>query len=271
MKARDYAQLYIILISSRVRSQMQYRLSFALDVFSAFLINFTDLLALWIIMTHIPAIGGWTLGEVALLYGLVTASFGLHELIQGAFDNDVFAGYIQRGLFDQILIRPLPIVFQMLTEFFVLRRLGRIAQGILALGLGLWLSQMQWTLIKALFVPVIVGGGALFFLGISIAGCTLCFWTVQSTEVVNIFTYGGQALLSYPISIYEQWMRLFFTYALPLAFINYFPTLYLLDKSNPFGLPAFVPFLAPLVCAVMLALAWRMWQVGVKQYQSTGS
>jgi len=250
---------------------MQYRTSFMLDALGTFLINFTDLLSIWIIMNHTPLMGGWTLGEIALLYGLVTASFGLHELVQGAFDNDVFADYIQRGLFDQLLTRPLPIVFQMLTEFFPLRRLGRITQGFFALGLGVWLSHVRWTLGKVLFVPLIVLGGVVFFMAISIAGCTLCFWTVKSTEIVNIFTYGGQALLSYPMSVYQQWMRQFFTYILPMAFINYFPALYLLDKPNPFGLPSFVPFLAPLVCCAMFLLSLRLWRFGVGRYQSTGS
>lgn len=271
MGLRDYARLYLALISSRIRAQMQYRVSFALDTLGTFLINFTDLLSIWVIMMHTPTIGGWTLGEVALLYGLVTASFGLHELVQGAYDADVFSDYIQRGLFDQMLIRPAPVVFQMLTEFFPMRRLGRITQGALALGLGLGLSHLQWTLGKALFLPIVIAGGVVFFLAISIVGCTLCFWTVKSTEVVNIFTYGGQALLSYPISIYQQWMRQFFTFVLPMAFINYFPTLYLLDKPDPFNLPPFTPFLAPVVCSLVFLLSVRVWRFGVARYQSTGS
>lgn len=268
---QEYGRLYFTLILSRIRSQMQYRVSFALDTLGTFLINFTDLLAIWIVMTHTEALGGWTLGEVALLYGLVTASFGLHELLQGAFDADVFADYVQRGSFDQLLVRPLPIVFQMLTEFFPLRRLGRITQGALGLGLGLWLSGMRWTAIKAIFVPFIIMGGTVFFLAISIAGCTLCFWTVKSTEIVNIFTYGGQAALSYPLSIYEQWLQRLLTFILPMAFINYFPALYLLDKPNPFNLPAFAPFLSPLVCCGVFVLSLRIWRIGCAHYQSTGS
>jgi ABC-2 type transport system permease protein len=56
-----------------------------------------------------------------------------------------------------------------------------------------------------------------------------------------------------------------------MAFINYYPSLYLLDKPDPFGLPAWVPFLAPLVALISLRLALAAWQVGVRHYQSTGS
>jgi ABC-2 type transport system permease protein len=205
------------------------------------------------------------------LYGLSTVSFALHELFQGAFDNDVFASYIQRGMFDQMLVRPLPIVFQMITEFFVLRRFGRMAQGVLAFGLAVVLAQPHWTPIKLLYLPVVMAGGALFFLAISIAGCTVCFWTVQSTEVVNIFTYGGTTMLQYPLTIYQEWMQLFFVYVLPMAFINYFPALFFLDKPDPFGLPPCVPFLAPFICAGVFLVALRLWRFGVTRYSSTGS
>jgi len=198
-------------------------------------------------------------------------SFALHELFQSAFDNDVFAFYIQRGLFDQMLIRPLPTFFQMATEYFLLRRFGRMTQGLLAFALGVALAQPHWTFAKLFYLPVVIAGGAVFFLAISIVRCTLCFWTVQSTEVVNIFTYGGTTMLQYPLTIYQEWMQKFFVYILPMAFINYFPTLFFLDKMAPFRLPAFVPFLAPVVCIGVFLLSLRVWKFGVAHYTSTGS
>ena len=266
-----YLRLYFRLISSRIRSQMQYRLSFLLDVVGNFFGNFTDLAALMVMFTQARSLGGWSFGEIAFLYGLSSVSFALHELFQGAFDNDVFAFYIQRGLFDQMLIRPLPTFFQMATEYFLLRRFGRMTQGLLAFALGVALAQPHWTFAKLLYLPVVIAGGAVFFLAISIAGCTLCFWTVQSTEVVNIFTYGGTTMLQYPLTIYQEWMQKFFVYILPMAFINYFPTLFFLDKADPFRLPAFVPFLAPVVCIGVFLLSLRVWKFGVAHYTSTGS
>ncbi len=266
-----YIRLYFKLISSRVRSQMQYRLSFLLDIVGNFFSNFTDLAALMVMFTQARSLGGWSFGEIAFLYGLSSVSFALHELFQGAFDNDVFGSYVQRGLFDQMLIRPLPTFFQMETEYFLLRRFGRMTQGLLAFALGVALAQPHWTIAKLLYLPVVIAGGAVFFLAISIAGCTLCFWTVQSTEVVNIFTYGGTTMLQYPLDIYQQWIQRFFIYILPMSFINYFPALYFLDRPDPFGLPALAPFLAPLVCCAILLLSLCVWRFGVEHYTSTGS
>jgi len=266
-----YLRLYLRLISSRIRSQMQYRVSFLLDTAGSFMGNFMDLAALLVMFTQARSLGGWSLGEIAFLYGLSSASFALHELFQGGFDNDVFAAYVQRGTFDQMLIRPLPVPFQMFTEYFMLRRLGRMTQGVLAFVLGVALAQPHWTLAKLIYLPMVIAGGALFFLAISIAGCALCFWTVESTEVVNIFTYGGTTMLQYPLTIYQEWMQKFFVYILPMAFINYFPALYFLEKPDSFHLPPLALFLSPMVCVVVFLLSLRVWEFGVAHYTSTGS
>ena len=68
--------------------------------------------------------------------------------------------------------------------------------------------------------PVTLAGGALFFVAIFMAGATMAFWTPQTSELTNIFTYGGQFMVSYPMHVYEAWMRAFFTFVLPMAFIT---------------------------------------------------
>ena len=65
--------LYVRLVSARVRAQWQYRASFALDVVGVFLVTFLDFIAILVIFDNVPQLGGWSVQEVALLYG-ITAS-----------------------------------------------------------------------------------------------------------------------------------------------------------------------------------------------------
>jgi ABC-2 type transport system permease protein len=102
-------------------------------------------------------------------------------------------------------------------------------------------------------------------------GSTLTFWTVQPVEAVNILTYGGNELMTYPASIYPVWLQRFFTYVVPFVFLNYYPALYFLDKPDPLGLIPVAPFLAPFASAAMLAFALLFWRFGLDHYQSTGS
>jgi ABC-2 type transport system permease protein len=104
-----------------------------------------------------------------------------------------------------------------------------------------------------------------------VVGATTSFWAPQAHEAVNIFSYGGQFMTSYPMHIYQEWMLSVFTFLIPMAFINYYPSLYLLGKPDPLGLPSFMPFLSPLVAIVAFRLAIAFWRKGVGRYQSTGT
>jgi ABC-2 type transport system permease protein len=89
--------------------------------------------------------------------------------------------------------------------------------------------------------------------------------------VINILTYGGNEMMAYPMHIYRDWMRRFFTFIVPAIFLNYYPALYFLGKPDPFNLPPFAPFLAPLVGLGTLVIALAFWNFGIRHYTSTGS
>lgn len=266
---RYFVQLYFRLIGAQVRSEMQYRASFIADLVGNLLITGLDFAMVAILLVRFQEIGGWTLPEVVFLYGTSAVSFSLAELFVGTFDN--FELWVVRGDFDRVLLRPLPVIFQMLTGAFLLRRLGRLTQGAIALGVAFALLQPAWDVGRWLFFAVMLAGGALFFMAIFVVGATLSFWSPQMHEVANIFTYGGQFMTSYPMHIYEAWLRSLFTFVIPMAFINYYPALFLLRRPDPMGLPGWLPFLAPMIAAIVFQGAIALWRVGVRHYQSTGN
>jgi ABC-2 type transport system permease protein len=116
-----------------------------------------------------------------------------------------------------------------------------------------------------------VASGAAIFLGVLLLGATICFWTVQTTELTNIFTYGGREMLSWPLAIYPQSLQRIFVFIIPLAFGCYVPTCYLLGRPLPFGMPAWVAFVGPVAALVFVGVAGAIWRVGVRHYQSTGT
>lgn len=264
-----YLGLYFRLVSSRVRSQMQYRVSFVAETTGTLLVTALDFAMVVILLTRFRAIGGWTLGEVAFLYGASAVSFALAEILIGGFED--FESWVVRGEFDQLLLRPLPITFQMLTAHFATRRVGRLVQGLFALGVALALLKPAWSAGQWAFFPVMLAGGMLLFMAVFVIGATTSFWAPQAHEAVNIFSYGGQFMTSYPMHIYQQWLITLFTFLIPMAFINYYPSLYLLGKPDPLGLPAFMPFLSPVVAVIAFRLAIALWRRGVGHYQSAGT
>ncbi len=254
-----------------MRSQMQYRVPFFFDLFGTLFITLTEFAAFALVLPRFDNIGGWSLGEVALLYGTINISFGIMDMLFSGFDPDNFGQHVRLGNFDQLLLRPISITLQVFGMEFALRRIGRISIGGGILALAISLTSIQWTTAKLILLGLAISGQVAYFGGLFMIGATITFWTVESIEVVNIFTYGGTELIAYPMHIYPDWLRRFFTYVLPSIFLNYYPALYILGKPDPFGLPTFAPWLAPAAGLLILAAAVRFWRFGIAHYQSTGT
>ena len=261
--------LYRRLIRVQIQSQIVYRASFTFDLLAVGLSHFAEFGSLALVLQRFEGVGGWALIEVAFLYGMVSTAFGVMDLFFGGFDPGGFGQLVRRGSFDQLLLRPINITLQVLGSQFWLRRLGRITQGAVILGIAL--VHIRWTVSKALYLPVVFISIVLFFGGLFIIGATVTFWTIESIEVVNILTYGGSEMMSYPMHIYSQGLRRFFTYIVPAIFLSYYPVLYFLDKPDPLGMPSYAMFLSPAVGVGMMVVALAFWRFGIRHYASTGT
>jgi len=264
-----YLKLYFVLIGAILRAQMQYKVSFIMQVIAAFIVTFTDFIAIMFIFSKFDNIKGWTLWEVGLLYGMTSVSFSIAEMVARGFD--MFSRMVRLGDFDRLLLRPAGIFIQLITSEFDLRKIGRISQGLMVLIVAWVKLGIGFGLIKLIFLLAALTNGILFYMALLIAGAAICFWSVESTELPNMFTYGGVESTSYPIPIYRRWFRNILIFVIPLAFVNYFPALFILSKPDPLGLPYFMRFIFPLASAVVMIPALKFWNFGVKHYQSTGS
>jgi ABC-2 type transport system permease protein len=269
--AAYHLRLYFLLLRAQARSQSMYRMSFALDALGSALITLAEFAAFALVVPRFGSLSGWTLGEVALLYGLAETAFVLMDLVFGGFDAPNLSQHVRSGSFNTFLLRPAPLRLQIFGSDFALRRVTRVflAAGILAYGLSA--SGVVWSPEAALLLTGSVLGMIAFFGGLFVIGGTLTFWTVESVEAMNVLTYGGRTLISYPMDIYGQFLRKTFTYLLPAAFLSYFPVLHILGRPLPDGLPLLAAYLSPLVGPLMLAAAFAFWRVGVRHYGGTGT
>jgi ABC-2 type transport system permease protein len=262
-------KLYWRYVDLSLRSQMQYRASFLIKSFSHFLITGVEFLGLAALFERFNHIHGWTLPQVGLFYGIISLAFAIAEAVPRGFD--VFGRIIRAGDFDRVLLRPRSPALQILGQEFQLMRIGRFTQGLLVL---IWSARhlpIAWSPATILLLLAAIAGGACLFSGLFILQASLCFWTIESIEILNCTTYGGLEAAQFPLTIYRPWMRWFFTFIVPLATINYFPIHALLARPDPLGSSLFLQCLSPLAGVAFLLLALRIWRLGVARYQSTGS
>ncbi|MEV8404886.1 ABC transporter permease [Streptomyces niveus] len=260
---------YGLIVAMWMRSTMTYRASFAMTAFGNFAVTAFDFIAILMMFSHVDRLGGYSLPEVAFLYGAAGASFGLADLAMGSTDR--LGRRIRDGTLDTLLVRPAPVLAQVAADRFALRRLGRITQGLLVLGYALATVDIAWTPVKVAMIPMMVLSGAVIFSAVFVAGAAFQFWAQDAAEVQNSFTYGGTTLLQYPPTVFAKDLVRGVTFVVPLAFVNWLPALYVMDRDDPLGLPDWVAFLPPLVAVGFCAVAGLAWRSGLRGYRSTGS
>lgn len=266
---RNALYIYGRMVGIAIRGQMQYRWSFLLQTVGHLCATGIEFLGVWALFARFHSLSGWRLPQVALLYGMVNVAFALAEATSRGFDD--FGRTVKQGDFDRVLLRPRSTVLQLAGQDFVLRRAGRLSQGVLVLcwaASTLGLAFTPWKILLLLFAIL---GGVCFFYGLLVLQATTAFWTTESLEVFNAFTYGGVFSAQYPVTIYPGWLRRLLTAVIPLAAVNYFPAMALLGKPDPLGSSFLFQCLSPLLGITFLLIALQIWRLGVRHYCSTGS
>jgi ABC-2 type transport system permease protein len=262
-------RIYGRLVGARIRSDFQYRVSFVLFFFSQGFITVLDFVAIAIIFEQVPQLAGWSLAEVAVLYGLTGTAFSIADMLVSAVEN--VSVRIKDGTFDLLLIRPLGPLLQLVTDDFAPRRAGKLLQSVLILGLALDAAHIHWTAGRVAMVPITVLSGTVIFGAVWVLTSCVTFWLVEGREVMNAFTYGGNYMTQYPLAVYGTWLRRLLAYLVPMAFVNYFPAVYLLGRHDLLGAPTVVRFASPAIAVVLAVIAHAAWTGAIRHYRSTGS
>jgi ABC-2 type transport system permease protein len=253
----------------RLRGQMQYRASFLMQIAGNFLINIVEVAVLWALFQHFNDLGGWSLADVIFLHGLAMVMFALGDTLGNGLQ--AVPQLIREGAFDRVLVRPMSTYVQSLVNEVSLRHFGLLAQGILLLGIGMSAVDTGWNAPKLAYLPVVIISGTALFTALFTIEAIISFWTVNSVEAVNAFTYGGSDLGQYPLHIFQRGLRFLFLWIIPIGFMTYYPALYLLDREDPLGAPGVASFVAPLAALAFCAVVGVAWQIAIRHYRSTGS
>jgi ABC-2 type transport system permease protein len=267
--SRATARPHLALLRASLRAQLAYRLSFVLLTISAGLATFMDFLVVAAIFTHLPRLAGWSLPEVGLLYGIAGVAFGITDLCIGTLDS--LPQLIREGTFDVVLVRPIGTLYQVLAREFGMRRAGKVVQSGAVLAYSMAHVDVTWAPPKVAMLAAALVTAPLIFGSVWVIVITHVFWTIDTGEVANSFTYGGSFIASYPINLFAGWLRDLLAFVIPMAFVSYYPALLILGRPDPIGLPPFTPLLTPAVAAGLVVLAWVVWRTGVRHYRGTGS
>lgn len=215
-------------------------------------------------------IASWSTAEVLLLFGIGGAGLRLGMLFGDPLEPPHFSQLLRDGSFDQALTRPMsPLLFVVANDVQV-RNVGGALAGIgivvyAAAEAGLGLTPTVLVTVAGAMLGMAVLVGALLTIG-----AALTMWTVEGTEVLNSFTYGGATLAGWPLQIYSSALRAVFLWIVPVGAVVYIPTLFLLGREGVgVATDALLPAI-PLLVLAFAAIAGAAWRAGLRHHTGAG-
>jgi len=259
-----YVRLYVRLVSQYIATRMQYRFDFFISTFSMILGNLTGILSLWIIMSNMPRIAGWTFNELIFIY-----SFSLLAQcpLQICFDNIwSLRMHVNQGTFIKYYFKPINALFYYLSEMVDLKGFGQLVLAIVAFAWSSSKLGLVWTPERIVAFPLLLVGSALVISAMMLMAASGCFWVKDSFSILS-FVSSFRDHSRYPLDIYDSAFRFIFTWVLPMGFIAYYPSQFFLRDANL----SWTAYASPLFGAALFYLATRMWNRGMRVWGGTGT
>jgi ABC-2 type transport system permease protein len=259
------ARIYRRLLGAHIRAALQYEADFWLLIVAATLIQVVGLVFLSAIFARIPQLNGWTFWEVLLIYAMVSIGEGVVSLFfEGTWH---LAHRINVAELDYYVVRPYPVMLQVMGSTVGFNGIGNILTGGVMLGLALANVDIAWSVGTIALCVTLFASAIAIRLSIALATNAVSFWVPGP---FNPFAYAMHQvgdLTRYPISIYSVAVQLSIGIAIPYAFASYFPVAVLLGHGDY----AWLGMLTPLVAIYCGVAAWLIFRTGLRRYEGAGS
>lgn len=259
-----YLKIYFKIAAQDIKSKMSYRSDFIISMIGMIATNILGFVSFYIMFTKFPSVNGWNYYEMLFLYGFTLIAITPTQCL---FDNNwSLRMYVIEGDFIKYCFRPINLFFYYYSEIFDVKGLGQFAFGIGTLIYAwakLGIAVTVTGVLKLIFLAVTA---SMVYVGMqTIAACT-CFFIPNSFFVLDM-SLKLRDYAKYPITIFGPVFKFLFTFILPVAFIAYYPSMFIL---RPDDLPLLAWF-SPLMGVLFFYLGYKMFMFGTRKYDGSGS
>ncbi|MFJ6617840.1 ABC transporter permease [Kitasatospora sp. NPDC091335] len=258
-----------MLLHVALKAQLQYRGNLLVGCVGGAAFQGVGLVFIWVVSTRFGTVGGWSMAEICLLYGMRLTSHGLW-VVPG---NQLF--YldltIRTGEFDRYLVRPTGVLLQLLCRQAHLPAVGDLLTGAAILAGAVWnLDPLHSATALLYLVPALVGG-AMVEGAVQIGISALSFRTLSNRSLRSVVdnvmnTFGG-----YPLTVFPGPTRFVLTFLVPVAFVAYLPATALIGRAGDLRVPLWLVLASPCAGPLLLWLALVFWRSQAALYSSSGT
>ncbi|GAA3451996.1 ABC transporter permease [Dactylosporangium matsuzakiense] len=257
-------RLYVRLLGAHLRSLLEYEGDFWIMMAGTLVMQVVNVVFLSAIFAKVPAINGWTFWAVVAMFGMVAVAEGVGSLFfEGMWS---LSWQINQGEIDYKLVRPYPVVLQVSSTSIGIHGLTNIVTGGLMLGFAVFHLSVPWTPLRILLALVILLSAIAVKVAVNLATNSAAFWMQSPSPLFAMAVHQAGDLARFPLSVYPWALRAALGFALPFAFVSFFPVAFLLGSGQ-----AWVGLLTPLVAAYSVLVAAWIFNRGLRRYESAGN
>ena len=234
-----------------------------------FISNIAAVTGIFLLAWRFDGVGGMDKFEVLFMLGYVTVITGVYQTFFSNCNTGHISRRIGRGQLEHMLIQPLPIPVQLLTEGFIpISGSSNMISGCIIISVALKSLGIapEWWWILSFVVNVVVSISIIISLTYMFS--TAAFYAPAQAEEISTYVADSTGNLStYPLSGMSLVVQIPLITIFPAGLLGWFPSLALLGKP-PLGLPVFYPMI---VAILLFILAVKLFKKGLNYYVKTGT
>jgi ABC-2 type transport system permease protein len=255
---------------NQILRKLEYRGALLVDILFYILGYGTQFVTLYLIANKFGDIGGYNKYEVLLLYSMTILTYTVGCTLL-RYPSSHLPQKIIEGHFDQSLSKPMhPLVYEIAASFSGYFLIHDIL-GVGFLAYSLYMLNIEINFVRLVFLFTTVIGGGMIQGGFLLLFSSLSFYIIGE----NPLTYGVfvafRQLSEYPVTIFPRIIQYIITFIVPFGFIAFYPSQYLLSRSDFLMFHPIIQFLTPVIGIIVLTVACTVWSRGLNKYQSTGN
>jgi ABC-2 type transport system permease protein len=265
----DYMSLYFDFIKIKLKGMTEYPGAFWAESIAKMMGWAANLIIIYLMVFRFENVLGWSAYEVLMLYSINATSYALAGFLMfNAFGT--LSRHIQMGTFDEMLTKPMNPFFYLCFKGFSTGYIGNLISTVTAMIVCIVKLNIPMSFINIFYLVIIIAGSTLIHSGMFMLANIPVFWIVKADALLS-FRWALDEFIRYPISIYDRWIQIMLTFILPIAFVNFYPIQYFLQKDDFLGFSSTLTHLTPVIGVILFALGYMFFFVGIKNYKSTGS
>lgn len=253
-----------------MRSWFQYKVDAVLRSLAVFLREASAIIIIYFTLLKFDTLNGWDMYEMLFLNSLLYVTYGILIIFFTGLRD--FGRTVRDGSFDRYILRPRGLLFQIIfanADWFA--ALGHGGLGIVLFIFCAGRVGIVWSLGNVLYYVFAIAGGVLIQGAVFLTFASLSFYLLETGALKEILYWNMRKFAGYPLSIFHRAVQLVLIYAVPFAFVNYFPAQFLLRKEDVAQYPGEFLYMTLPVGMGMYLLAYLFWRVSLREYKSSGS